>query len=249
MESFGLYLKELREEKGKSLEDISLSTKIAMTNLDFLENDRYDLLPPLVFVKGFVRSYARELGQDVEDTVKKLEDFIGEQQPHSLVEEKGLVPVESSQHGLSFVQNVWFNRVLTAVGALSLLILVLTGVSRVFLGGDHKANDTISKTGNSVSAQPGRSEKSRPSLTTVKPTQAGKKVLEIKAIANAWVRVEPDNGPAEEMLMSPGDIQVFTAKNNFRVITGNAGGIRMRFDGRVMPVLGKPNQTLALTLP
>ncbi len=86
-------------------------------------------------------------------------------------------------------------------------------------------------------------------MTTAQPTQAGKKVLEIKAIANAWVRVEPDNGPAEEMLMSPGDIQVFTAKNNFRVITGNAGGIRMRFDGRVMPVLGKPNQTLALTLP
>ena len=172
MESFGSHLKELREEKGKSLEDISLSTKIAMTNLDFLEKDRYDLLPPLVFVKGFVRSYARELGQDVEDTVKKLEDFIGEKQPHSLVEEKSLVPVESSQHGLSFVQNVWFNRVLTAVGALSLLILVLTGVSRVFLEGDHKANDKISKTGNSVSAQPGRSEKSRPSLTTVKPTQA-----------------------------------------------------------------------------
>ncbi len=138
MESFGSYLKELREEKGKSLEDISLSTKIAMTNLDFLENDRYDLLPPLVFVKGFVRSYARELGQDVDDTLKKLEDFIGEKHPLSVVEEKGLVPVESSQHGLSFVQNVWFNRVLTAVGALSLLILVLTGVNRVFFEEDHK---------------------------------------------------------------------------------------------------------------
>jgi hypothetical protein len=77
----------------------------------------------------------------------------------------------------------------------------------------------------------------------------GKKVLEIKAIANAWVRVEPDSGPAEEIIMSPGDIQVFTARDNFRVITGNAGGIRLRFDGRVMPVLGKTNQTLALTLP
>jgi len=249
MESFGSYLKELREEKGKSLEDISLSTKIAMTNLDFLENDRYDLLPPLVFVKGFVRSYARELGQDVDDTLKKLEDFIGEKHPLSVVEEKGLVPVESSQHGLSFVQNVWFNRVLTAVGALSLLILVLTGVNRVFFEEDHKTSESMSKARNPVSAQPGRGEKSQPSVTTAQPTQVGKKVLEIKAIANAWVRVEPDNGPAEEMLMSPGDIQVFTAKNNFRVITGNAGGIRMRFDGRVMPVLGKPNQTLALTLP
>ncbi len=76
MESFGSYLKGLREEKGKTLEDISVSTKIALTNLDFLEKDRYDLLPPIVFVKGFVRSYAKELGLDAEDTIKTLENFL-----------------------------------------------------------------------------------------------------------------------------------------------------------------------------
>ncbi|MGO8879748.1 MAG: helix-turn-helix domain-containing protein [Desulfomonilaceae bacterium] len=249
MESFGSYLKGLREEKGKTLEDISASTKIALTNLDFLEKDRYDLLPPIVFVKGFVRSYAKELGLDAEDTIKTLENFFGTRQPQSHNDDKPLIPVEEGAHGLSFVQNIWFTRILTGAGFLALLILILTGVSRVFLKDDRKPQNSSNRSGFSLSAQSSRTDKSQTSLTTVQPSSTGKKVLEIKAIANAWVRVEPDSGPAEEIIMSPGDIQVFTAKSSFRVITGNAGGIRLRFDGRVMPVLGKPNQTLALTLP
>ncbi|MGP8281282.1 MAG: helix-turn-helix domain-containing protein [Desulfomonilaceae bacterium] len=249
MESFGSYLKGLREEKGKTLEDISVSTKIALTNLDFLEKDRYDLLPPIVFVKGFVRSYAKELGLDAEDTIKTLEIFFGTRHSQSHNDDKPLIPVEDGAHGLSFVQNIWFTRILTVAGFLSLLILILTGVSRVFLEDDRKPQNSSNRSGFSLSAQSSRTDKSQTSLTTVQPSSTGKKVLEIKAIANAWVRVEPDSGPAEEIVMSPGDIQVFTAKSSFRVITGNAGGIRLRFDGRVMPVLGKPNQTLALTLP
>jgi cytoskeleton protein RodZ len=249
MESFGSYLKGLREEKGKTLEDISASTKIALTNLDFLENDRYDLLPPIVFVKGFVKSYAKELDLDADDTIKTLETFLSATQPQNYNDDKPLIPIEEGAYGFSFVQNIWFTRILTVAGLLSLLILILTGINRVFLEDDGKLQSSSNKSGFSLSAQSSRTDKSKMSLTTVQPSSTGKKVLEIKAIANAWVRVEPDSGPAEEIIMSPGDIQVFTAKSSFRVITGNAGGIRLRFDGRVMPVLGKPNQTLALTLP
>ncbi len=249
MESFGSYLKGLREEKGRTLEDISVSTKIALTNLDFLEHDRYDLLPPVVFVKGFVRSYAKELGIDPEETVKGLENFITTCQPETYSDDKSSTVNNESSHGLAFVQNIWFTRILTVAGFISLLILILTGVSRVFLDSEKKSRTSLNTSGFSLSAQSNRVEKPSTSLTNVQPSQTGKKVLEIKAIANSWVRVESDTGPAEEIIMSPGDIQVFTAKSSFRVITGNAGGIRLRFDGRVMPVLGKSNQTLALTLP
>jgi cytoskeleton protein RodZ len=249
MESFGSYLRGLREEKGKSLEELSLSTKIAMTNLDFLEQDRYDLLPPLVFVKGFVRSYAKEIDLNSEEAVRELEDFLGQKQPQNVVQDEPVMQIEQSAYAPPFVQNIWFTRILTVAGFLSLLILIITGVSKVFFDRVPKAVNSSNKSGFSQSAQTSRTESGQPALTAIQPSQGGKKVLEIKAIANAWVRVEPDSGPAEEIIMSPGDIQVFTARDSFRVITGNAGGIRLRFDGRVMPVLGKTNQTLALTLP
>ena len=249
MESFGSYLKTIREEQGKSLEDISERTKIAVTNLDFLENDRYDLLPPLVFVKGFLKSYAKHLGLDPEETIGRLDNFLGQTQPPDRLEDEPSINENDKSYGLAFVQNIWFTRILTAAGFIALLILIVTGVSRVFFDDAPKNFKTTGKQAFSAGAQTSRAEKSQPSLTAIQPPHAGKKVLEIKALANAWVRVEPDSGPAEEMMMAPGDIQVFTAKDSFRVITGNAGGIRMRFDGRVMPVLGKSNQTLALTLP
>jgi hypothetical protein len=49
--------------------------------------------------------------------------------------------------------------------------------------------------------------------------------------------------------MSRGDVQIFTARTGFQIQTGNAGGIRLRFDGKEMPVMGKENQTLSLSLP
>ena len=249
MESFGSYLKTIREEQGKSLEDISENTKIAVTNLDLLEKDRYELLPPIVFVKGFLKSYAKNLDLDPEDTVRRLDVFLGQTREPERIEDTPPVTENGKFNRFPFIQNIWFTRILTVAGFFSLLILVMTVLGRIFIDDSPRGQNSAGIQSFSTSAQTNTNDKAQPSLTAIQPPHAGKKVLEIKAIANAWVRVEPDGGPAEEMIMAPGDIQIFTAKDNFRVITGNAGGIRMRFDGKVMPILGKSNQTLALTLP
>jgi cytoskeleton protein RodZ len=255
METYGAYLKALREEKGKTLEEIAESTKIAVSNLDFIEKDRFDLLPPRVFVKGFIRSYALELGVSPEEALKRFEAFTSEGELPEYGEEDHPV-FHGASSSRSLLAGKWLTVGLTVLGAVSLAILLLTLVTRFVP--DNSPEGTR-----------------RPKVTTVEPnrkgtggariesdqamdqagfseparTQAGKKVLEVKAFAGAWVRVEPDGGPAEELVMSPGDVQIFTAANGFSVQTGNAGGIRLRLDGREYPPLGKMNQTLSLTLP
>jgi len=255
MESFGAYLKSLREEKGLTLEDIAESTKIVVSNLDFLEKDRFDLLPPRVFVKGFIRSYVQELGLNPEETLKKFDEFTREGE---LGDYEAEMPMfnEASSPAHSFITNRWFTWLLTAVGILSVSILILTGVSRLlsWVGDFRTGGPTVTtvRPGNQVGEAPGI-EPSRDIGKTDfgEPArkQAGKKILEIKALSNAWIRVEPDNGPAEEMVMAPGDIRRFTANETFQIQTGNAGGIRLRFDGQEKPPLGRENQSLAITLP
>lgn len=252
MESFGAYLRSLREQNGKTLEQLSNSTKIAATNLDFLENDRYDLLPPKVFVKGFIRSYVRELGLDPEEAIAKFDDFVRDGEMPDLSDSESPVLINEPSKS-SFIFNPWFTRILTVAGIISLGILILTGATRLFYSPQTPSESVLGREQASSSQkslkQDSRHDTPQRSLSDSQQPKAGKKILEIKASANAWVRVAPDGGPAEEFNMAPGDVQIFSANKSFSLMTGNAGGIRIRFDGKVLQPLGKNNQTLSLTLP
>ena len=69
MASFGAQLKQERERKGVTLEDISLTTKIGTRMLRALEEEHFDQLPGGIFNKGFIRAYARCLGMDEEQAI------------------------------------------------------------------------------------------------------------------------------------------------------------------------------------
>ena len=56
----GAYLRQCREALGLSLADMTERTRIR--NLDQIERERFDLLPPEPYLKGYLFEYARELG-------------------------------------------------------------------------------------------------------------------------------------------------------------------------------------------
>lgn len=60
----GVFLRREREKKGLSQEQIAEMTKLRRHMVDALEREAWDKLPPPVFVKGFIRSYAKALGLD-----------------------------------------------------------------------------------------------------------------------------------------------------------------------------------------
>jgi cytoskeletal protein RodZ len=62
MESVGQYLRRHRESKRMSVEEISRATRVPMSSVERIESDQFDELPGEVFVRGFLRSYARSLG-------------------------------------------------------------------------------------------------------------------------------------------------------------------------------------------
>jgi transcriptional regulator with XRE-family HTH domain len=68
---FCAYLREQRESTGLSLDDIARITKIPPRSLDRLEAGQFEDLPGDVFVRGFLRSYARCLRINPDDTVKR----------------------------------------------------------------------------------------------------------------------------------------------------------------------------------
>ena len=71
MESIGQYLRRIRKERNMSVEEVSRSTRIPSASLDRLENDQFDDLPGEVFVRGFLRAYARAIGVAAEDVLAR----------------------------------------------------------------------------------------------------------------------------------------------------------------------------------
>jgi cytoskeletal protein RodZ len=67
---FGSFLRSHRTKSDLSLDDIARITKIPRISLERLEDGRFEELPGDVFVRGFLRSYARCVGLDGEEAVR-----------------------------------------------------------------------------------------------------------------------------------------------------------------------------------
>jgi len=87
MESIGRYLRGERELRKFSLEEVSKFTRIKEQYLNAIEEDRYDLLPSAIYVKGYLTAYARYLGLDPNDTVLRYQRYLKEL---TITEEKRL---------------------------------------------------------------------------------------------------------------------------------------------------------------
>ena len=64
MSKIGDYLKELRESKKLSIDDVAAGTGIRAQYLEALEKGEYSKIPGDVFIKGFIRNYGNYLGAD-----------------------------------------------------------------------------------------------------------------------------------------------------------------------------------------
>nr|WP_275980216.1 helix-turn-helix domain-containing protein [Halalkalibacter alkaliphilus] len=64
MSELGQYLKEAREEKQISLDDLQRTTKIQKRYLIAIEEGRFDTLPGIFYARAFVKTYAEAIGLD-----------------------------------------------------------------------------------------------------------------------------------------------------------------------------------------
>jgi len=85
---FGSYLKKERELRGVPLEEISKETKIRLSFLKALEENDFDSFPGEVFIKGYIRSYAKSIGSDVDEVLNIYDDEVGRERKERLKEKE-----------------------------------------------------------------------------------------------------------------------------------------------------------------
>ena len=76
MKEIGLKLKEKREENGVSVEEVSEDLKVRPSQIISLEEGKKDDFKDILFLKYFIRDYAKYLGLDENELVDEFNEFL-----------------------------------------------------------------------------------------------------------------------------------------------------------------------------
>ncbi len=131
--SLGQLLREVRQNRGRTLAEVERDTRINRDYLEALERERYELLPAPVYTRGFVRAYARHLGLNEEGALSLL--------PAELPAPIGLEPIAGLRGGSrASLRSLNLPMLSVAAGVIGLLAVVV--LSLVWLGGGPETIDT-----------------------------------------------------------------------------------------------------------
>ncbi len=72
-QELGSRLRDARIARGLTLADVARATRIPQSSLTLLEDERFEQLPAPVFVRGFIRNFARVVGCDAGPLVRAYE--------------------------------------------------------------------------------------------------------------------------------------------------------------------------------
>lgn len=137
-ESAGAFLASVRAAAGLSIEAVSDATKVKVAHLQSIEAMRPDLLPPLPYVIGFVKAYARHLGLDAEAVAMRFRDEARGVAPPPLEnarQEKSVSPPSGDEGA----------RLVSVFAILAIAIFAVWVLFQVVLGGSRE-DTTIAAT-------------------------------------------------------------------------------------------------------
>ena len=75
-ETFGAYLKQERELRNISMEELAEQTHIKIEYLQAMESNHFERLPGMTFAKGFLQAYAKYIGLEPDDVLLRFEDTL-----------------------------------------------------------------------------------------------------------------------------------------------------------------------------
>lgn len=130
--AIGARLAQARQAKGLSLGDVARQLKLTVKQVEALERDDHASFGSMVFVRGFLRGYARFVQLDINDDLARLEPAAPAQSP-AVQAQRRAVPLRSSR------APVWM-----IAGAVSLIGVVGVFVAAHQMGKDSPASAPLS---------------------------------------------------------------------------------------------------------
>lgn len=255
----GADLRHVREQCGLSVDQLSRTTKIAVRILRNIEADQFDKLPPPVFVRGFLRAYAKEVGLDPEETVRR---YFSRFEPAAETLERH----DSSDARVHSNRSAEINdavvavlRTLPAAWVLIAVLLAATGygITRWRAQGRdadaHRAGTPPSS--QSVSPHQPSTGATRQEIGTagsraipVMTTVPNLLRIAIRTQGTCWVSAFADGTKVVYRLMQPGETQTIEARQDAMLRVGDAGAFTFAINGAPGRSLGRGGEAVSIRI-
>ena len=238
---------------GRRKREIATIAKLLCIREEFLtalEEGNYRVIPEDVYILGFARSYAVELGLNPDEVIAKLKRELGivpeetESEPEKVIE-KPKRQIKINKETLikwfktagRYVKKhwIWFASGFGIVVLAVVLALVFGGKKAEIIETADVPTEVVATT----VAEPDFRYPVREKFE-VKNRKESRVVLQ--AEKESWVRIDDAKGNSVfSRVLLPGDVYYMPLGDNFKATFGNVGGIDVWVDGQRINKLGAAN--------
>jgi cytoskeletal protein RodZ len=271
MISVGETLRRARLEQGLDLSALAAQTKINAKYLEAIESDDRQSLPSSFFYRSFVHQYARSLALDTQELDAEVDRVLSEDAPLPLPGYESVVSRTVSP--MTSTPRFHSRRTYASAAALVLVVMAGAGVytlwrnwrstlsvqaviesvrslrkTRIAQASSSTGKQARKRMERPVAAVPpvARYMKAAASETpAIQPAPPNNKVmLDLLAHEATWVSVSSDGKPVFSGILQPNQSKTVGGKESAKMRVGNAAGIEVRLNGKLLGPLGARGQVL-----
>jgi cytoskeletal protein RodZ len=216
--------------------------------LEALENGDYKVIPEQVYILGFARNYAMELGLNPDEIVAKIKKEMGVSDAcadddedvsacamPSIKEENWWKVTWVKVYQFIYQHWLWFVGAIVAIAVVITAIVLLQPTEEPVV-----AQTETALVAAEVSTEPAYKLSVRERFGTGNREKAN---VILQATGESWVKVEDGRGNTTfSRVLVPGDVYYVPVGNKYKATFGNAGAIDIWVNGELAPAVG-PDHT------
>jgi transcriptional regulator with XRE-family HTH domain len=273
---FGTELAQARERRGFSLTELSQRTKITVEALKAIERGDMAALPGGLYTRGFLRSFAREVGCNPDDIVRRYRETFKETDPAAnamaQLDSEASVTCPPGQVHVKDIDAMTRRRSRTAWISGTALLLVGAAIHFAWVPsagwkGQRPATQAAATKPETTPAAPTATSDTKsvapPAATPIgtagpkndqkpdKPTDAAGAHtlhLDVKPNGDCWLSATADGQRVVYRLMTAGDRTQIDAQNEVVLVVGDPATCAIDINGTSLRRLGAPGEPVTVHL-
>ncbi|EHQ90316.1 helix-turn-helix domain-containing protein [Desulfosporosinus youngiae] len=238
----GQMLRTAREEKGWSLLETEEITKIRVRYIQALEEEEYGIIPGATYVKGYLRTYSKQLGINPDEIIELYSSSI-KPEPAPVIE----IPDRMVKSHSLRVRPVIIGSMALAAIALAIGIKIWYQPEGSVPDPGYTSPPMISSPNTETTPPPATSPetpgKSSPPDVVASPQDG--LTAQLVFTQACWIEIKIDGQAPFQGTFAAGTSKEVKGIDKIELVSiGNAGGLTVTLNGKAMPSLGKPGEVL-----